>query len=193
MGAMTLLESRPILRVNPSVPRPSRPIAVTAMLAAAGCAAAGLVVALAVAVAGWFAADSGSFAGAIRVGALGWLVAQGSGLHIDGTAAATGLTVTAIPVGGLLLAGWLLYRAGRWVGSTTGVASPSQAVVATVAMTVAYTAIGVLVSGAGDLGSGASATDPHGRRARAHRGTVRWSRGGAWRGYPGRAARPAAR
>jgi hypothetical protein len=143
MDAMTLLESRPILRVNPDPARPARPWSLSAVVAACWCAAVGLVPALAIAVVGWFAADTGSFGGAIEVGALGWLVAQGAGVVIAG---ATSVTVTAIPLGSCLLVGWVLYRAGRWVGSSAAVDSAGRAMAATASLAGAYAAIGALVA-----------------------------------------------
>jgi hypothetical protein len=139
MGAMTLLQSRPIRRVKPTPETPNRPGVLAAAVAAACTAGAGLVIGLVAAVAAWFAVDTGSFTGAVRVGALAWLVAQGGGLHVGGVA------VTAIPLGGCLVAGGFLYRSGRWVGANSAVRSLASAASAAVALTLAYALIGVVV------------------------------------------------
>jgi hypothetical protein len=102
---------------------------------------AGLTASLTLAAAAWLAADGGSFGGAVRAGALGWVVAHGSGVH------AGGATVTAVPLGGVLLAGMLLYRAGRWAAATSVVESFRDAAVGTALMTGAYAATGVAVAG----------------------------------------------
>lgn len=151
MEPMTLVQSRPIRRVKPTAPQPVRPIALTALFAALWTAGTGVLVGCAVAVLGWFAADTGSFGGSVRVGALGWLVAQGSGLEVGGVA------VTAVPLGGCLIAGLLLYRGGRWAGATSAVPSPATAALGTLAMSAAYAAVGALVwVGTRAVGAGVS-------------------------------------
>ncbi|MBA3232751.1 MAG: hypothetical protein H0T17_02195, partial [Propionibacteriales bacterium] len=100
--------SPPILRVQPSEPETSRPLAASAVIAVGWSAAVGLVSCIAASVAVWFAGETGAFGGAIRAGTMVWLVGNGSGLVVDETA------LTAVPVG--LLAVWalLLHRGGRW-------------------------------------------------------------------------------
>ena len=61
------------------------------LAALAGMFAAGatLLVCLAVGVVGWFLTDAGAHGAprdGLRVGALGWLMAHGSGVHVEGTA-----------------------------------------------------------------------------------------------------------
>jgi hypothetical protein len=119
---------------------PTRPIALSAVIAAGWVAIAGIVAASALAVAAWFAADGGSFAGAMRVGGLGWLVAHGAGVH------AAGSDVTAIPVGGVLVAGLLLYRAGRWAGESSAGGSARDAALGAAVMSAVYAATGLLVT-----------------------------------------------
>jgi hypothetical protein len=86
---------------------------VTAYAVAAGLVASLSVMSgcMAVALAGWFAADAGRYGDtrdALRVGADGWLLAHGSGLSLD-TA-----TVTLLPLGLTLLCGYVVHRLGRW-------------------------------------------------------------------------------
>ena len=79
-----------------------RPLVLLAVLAGAVAAASTLLVCLAGGVVGWFLTDAGAHGAprdGLRVGALGWLMAHGSGVHVDGT------HVTAVPLGLTLLAG----------------------------------------------------------------------------------------
>jgi hypothetical protein len=133
MDAMTVLQSRPILRIRPMPDGPDRSPLLPAAVAALCCAAAGILSAIAMAVAAWFASDTGSFGGAIRVGALGWLVAQGGGLVLSD------VSVTVLPLGGCLLAGWLLYRGGRWVGATSRIDSLADVGRAAAVLATTYT------------------------------------------------------
>ncbi len=70
---------------------------------------------MAVAVIGWFLSDAGGHgtpSGALRVGALGWLAAHGSGVAIEG------IRVTAVPLGITLLSVWSAWRVGHRVGES---------------------------------------------------------------------------
>lgn len=74
-----------------------------------------LLLSVAVALAGWFAADAGRYGDtrdATRVGADAWLLAHGAGLRLD-TAA-----LTVVPLGLTLLCVVATFRVGRWVAST---------------------------------------------------------------------------
>ncbi|MGH3447210.1 MAG: cell division protein PerM [Nocardioidaceae bacterium] len=114
---MTDLMSRPILRVRPATPGPRRPLLLSCVLLAAWVAVGGLICCVLIAVAGWFAADTGSFGGAVRVGALSWLVGNGAGVHLGS------ISLTAIPLGLLAVFAAVLYRGGRWVGTNAAVSS----------------------------------------------------------------------
>jgi hypothetical protein len=139
MGQMTVVAPRPIRRVEHGPPDPGRPVALGALIGVGWVILAGLTASLAIAVAAWFAADSGSFGSSIRAGGIGWLVAHGSGLH------AAGAHITAIPVGGILLAGLLLYRAGLWAGASSAVESVRDAVVGAVVISGTYALAGGVV------------------------------------------------
>jgi hypothetical protein len=110
---MTTTLERPVRRVEASEPGPVRPGALSAALATSLAAGAGLVVCIGVAVMSWFTGSSGSFGGAVRAGGLAWLVGNGAGLHISG------FDVTAVPLGGLGVAGLLVYCAGRWAAESS--------------------------------------------------------------------------
>lgn len=95
-----------------SAPGP-RPLALVATLGGAAAAGAVLLVCLAIGVVGWFLSDAGAHGtprDGMRVGALGWLAAHGSGLVVDGVA------VSAVPLGLTLLCAWAIWRVGRRVG-----------------------------------------------------------------------------
>lgn len=139
MDAMTELLSRPIRRVKTTPEGPRRPVALGAMVAASWSAAVGVTGCVVVAVVAWFAADTGSFGGSIRAGALGWLVANGAGLHL------ASVTITAIPFGTCLVTGWLLYRGGRWVGAQSAVDSLLDVAVGAVSMAMVYCGAGLAV------------------------------------------------
>ena len=68
-----------------------------------------LLICLAAGVVGWFLADAGAHGtprDGLRVGALGWLLAHGSGVRVDGVA------VTVVPLGLTLLCAWAVVAAG---------------------------------------------------------------------------------
>ena len=72
----------------------ARPLSLLASLAGVAAAGGMLAVCLAAGVIGWFVTDSGVHGeprDGLRAGALGWLMAHGSGVTVDG------VTVTAVP------------------------------------------------------------------------------------------------
>ena len=92
-----------------------RPLVPTATLGGALAAAGPLLVCMALAVVGWFLTDAGGHgtpSGALRVGALGWLAAHGSGVTIEG------IRVTAVPLGITLICAWSAWRVGHRVGES---------------------------------------------------------------------------
>lgn len=96
-------------------PRHRRPLVLVAALGGATAALGTLVVCLAAGVIGWFLADAGAHGAprdGLRVGALGWLMAHGSGVRVDG------VVVTAMPLGITALAAWVIWRLGHRVGES---------------------------------------------------------------------------
>ncbi|MCW2796214.1 DUF6350 family protein [Nocardioides sp.] len=92
-----------------------RPLVLLAALGGIAAAASTLVVCLAVGVVGWFLTDAGAHGtprDGLRVGALGWLLAHGSGIHVQGVA------VTAVPLGITALCAWAAWRIGHRVGDS---------------------------------------------------------------------------
>ena len=84
-----------------------------ATLAGAAAAAATLLVCLAVGVIGWFVADAGGHGAprdGMRMGALGWLSAHGSGLTVRG------VPVGVVPLGLTAICAWAVWRLGHRVG-----------------------------------------------------------------------------
>jgi hypothetical protein len=95
--------------------RHRRPLVVVATLGGVTAAAGTLMVCLAIGVVGWFLTDAGAHGAprdALRTGALAWLMAHGSGVHIQGAA------VTAVPLGLTLMVAWALWRVGHRVGDS---------------------------------------------------------------------------
>lgn len=93
----------------------TRPLPLTAVLAAGWAAGAGLALCVSVALAGWLVGSTGSVADAVRVGAQAWLLGLGSGLRVGA------VTVTAVPLGLTVLFAALLWRSGAWAASSARV------------------------------------------------------------------------
>ncbi|GAA1926369.1 hypothetical protein GCM10009737_30230 [Nocardioides lentus] len=88
-------------------PRRRVPLAVLAPLGGVLAALTTLSVCLLLGLAGWFLVDAGAHGtpvDALRVGALGWLLAHGSGVGVAGT------QVTLVPLGLTVLAAWAGWR-----------------------------------------------------------------------------------
>jgi hypothetical protein len=105
---------------EPSGAGAARPLAMTAAVGGVASAVAALLGCMLVALVGWFASDAGAHGttrDALRVGADGWLLAQGGHLHLPGASA----TITAVPLGLTLLCLYLAHRAGRWAASRSAV------------------------------------------------------------------------
>jgi hypothetical protein len=95
--------------------RHRRPLVLLAPLAGAVAAAGPLLVCLALGVAGWFLTDAGSHGtprDGLWVGALAWLVAHGSGVHVGGA------LVSAMPLGLTLVCAWSTWRIGHRLGDS---------------------------------------------------------------------------
>src|SRR3954471_10195626 len=129
-------------------PRHRRPLVLVATLGGAAAAGATLLVCLAVGVVGWFLADAGAHGtprGGLRAGALGWLLAHGSGIHVDGAA------VTVVPLGLTALAAWAVWRVAHRVGDSVSGHGPDADRIAdgerdwTVALATAAFSAGYLV------------------------------------------------
>jgi hypothetical protein len=128
---MTTLLQRPVRRVETPAPDPIRPPVVSAAIASGVAAAIGLIVCTGISVSAWFTSSSGSFAGAMRIGGLAWLVGNGGALDTSGAA------VTAVPLGGVALAAVLLYRAGGWASAASHTAQDVGLVAVSCGMTYA--------------------------------------------------------
>jgi hypothetical protein len=104
-----------------------RPLALLALLAGAVAAAATLAVCLAAGVAGWFLTDAGAHGAprdGLRVGALGWLMAHGSGVHVQG------VHLTAVPLGLTLLCAVVVWRLGLRLGDSVSGHGPDADAIA---------------------------------------------------------------
>jgi hypothetical protein len=104
-----------------------RPLVLLAVLAGVGAAASTLVVCLAGGVAGWFLTDAGAHGAprdGLRVGALGWLMAHASGVHVDDTA------ITAMPLALTLLTAVVVWRLGLRLGDSVSGHGPDADAIA---------------------------------------------------------------
>lgn len=149
--------------------RHRRPLVPLALAGGVSAAAGTLLVALGIAVVGWYVADGGVHgipSDGLRAGALMWLMGHGSGLTIGGA------QVTAVPLGVTLVCAWAVWRLGHRVGDSVSGHGPDADGIAdgerdwTVAIATATFALGYLavvlatVRVAGD-----DATAPSGLRA----------------------------
>ena len=104
-----------------------RPLVLLAFLAGVVAAASTLLVCLAAGVVGWFLTDAGAHGAprdGLRIGALGWLMAHGSGVHVAGA------HVTAVPLGLSLLAGIVVWRLGLRLGDSVSGHGPDADAIA---------------------------------------------------------------
>lgn len=119
----SLLPAPDRARVTASDLRHRRPLVLVATLGGVAAAGALLTVCLALGVTGWFLADAGAHGqprDALRVGALAWLMAHGSGVVVAGAA------VTAVPLLLTCAAGWLVWRIGHHVGDAVSGHGPDS-------------------------------------------------------------------
>ena len=104
-----------------------RPLVLLAFLAGVVAAASTLLVCLAAGVVGWFLTDAGAHGAprdGLRIGALGWLMAHGSGVRVAGT------HVTAVPLGLALLAAVVVWRLGLRLGDSVSGHGPDADAIA---------------------------------------------------------------
>lgn len=102
--------------------RPLRPLALGAAVAGAVSSGAVLLGCMGLALVGWFASDAGGHGttrDALRVATDGWLLGQGSNLHLS--TGAVSATVTAMPLGLTLFCVYVAHRLGVWAATTSAV------------------------------------------------------------------------
>jgi hypothetical protein len=131
----------------------ARPLVVTGAIAAGAAAGSGLVALTMLVLAGWIAAPHAGLGltGVLRTAAALWLVAHHVGFTLHGAG-----RIGMLPLGLVLLPGALLWRAGRWVVRSGGVARVRHVGYAAVALAVPY----ALVSGALALSSASRLVAP---------------------------------
>lgn len=94
-------------------PGAQRPLVLIATLGGAAAALGPLLVCVAVGIIGWFASDAGAHGAprdGMRMGALAWLTAHGSGITVQGVA------VGVVPLGLTAVCAWSMWRLGHRVG-----------------------------------------------------------------------------
>jgi hypothetical protein len=94
-------------------PRAQRPLVLIATLGGVAAALAPLLVCVALGIIGWFAADAGAHGAprdGMRMGAVAWLMAHGSGITVRG------VPVGAVPLGLSAICAWSMWRLGHRVG-----------------------------------------------------------------------------
>ena len=100
-----------------------RPLTLLATLAGLAAAGGTLAVCLAAGVIGWFVTDAGVHGeprDGLRTGALGWLMAHGSGVSVQG------VPVTAVPLGLTMLVAWVVWRFGLRLGESVAGHGPDS-------------------------------------------------------------------
>lgn len=137
-----LLTRTPSVTARTDAPT-GRPLTVSAAVGGLLAAGSGLVVCLAVAVAGWFLADGGAHGDtrdALRAGADAWLLGHGSHLTYGG------VDYTVVPLGLTALLAWVTYRVGRWAGAVSPPVDDRELLVGTGLFTSAYVVVAVVTS-----------------------------------------------
>jgi hypothetical protein len=131
----------------------ARPLVVTGAIAAAAAAGTGLAALILLVLVGWIAAPHAGIGltGVLRTAAALWLVGHHVGFTLHGAG-----RIGMLPLGLVLLPGALLWRAGRWVVRSGGVARLRHVGYAAVALAVPY----ALVSGALALASASALVTP---------------------------------
>jgi hypothetical protein len=147
---MTDLLDAPAARSSvrpPTGTAPLRPLAVSAAVAGALASSAVLLGCMALGLVGWFASDAGGHGDtrdAIRVGADGWLLAQGAHLHlVTGSVSAT---ITAVPLGLTLFCAYVAYRLGGWAARTSAVDDLGTVLLGAVVMSGIYGVVSLLTA-----------------------------------------------
>jgi len=112
---------------GPSDAAHRRPLGILGVLAGVVAAAGTLVLCLAGGVVGWFLTDAGAHGAprdGLRVGALGWMMAHGSGVRVGGT------QVTAMPLGLTLVAALVIWHVGLRLGDSVSGHGPDSDAIA---------------------------------------------------------------
>lgn len=94
-------------------PRSRRPLVLIATVGGSAAALAPLLVFAALGIIGWFAADAGAHGAprdGMRMGALAWLMAHGSGITVQG------VPVDVVPLGLTLICAWSMWRIALRIG-----------------------------------------------------------------------------
>ena len=119
----------------PAGPRGGRPLAVTGALAACAVTATGLAIILPLMLVGWIAAPHAGLGlpGVLRSATELWLAAHHTGFALHGAG-----RIGMLPLGLVVIPGFLLWRAGRWLVRSGRVASLPEVGYAALAVAAPY-------------------------------------------------------
>ncbi len=154
MTAAGLRARRATTGADGGAPGAGRPLFVAGALGALVVTLFGVAVITAAVLVGWIAAPHArsGLAGVLRTAAVLWLVGNHVGLTLRGTG-----RVGMLPLGLVLLPGFLLWRAGRWVVRTGQVLRLRHVGYATLALAVPYALLtGLLAIGSRSAGESSS-------------------------------------
>lgn len=140
---------------SPQVEAAQRPLVVTGAVAASAAAAAGLATLTTVTAIGWITAPhvglGAGLPGVLRTAGVLWLVAHHVGVTVHGFG-----QIGLLPLGLVLLPGFLLVKAGRWLVQAADVTTLRRAGKATAALAGPYATL----TGGVALASGSAKVDP---------------------------------
>lgn len=130
--------------VQPIPDEPGRPLLIASLRAAISAVVSSLLIAMAIALAGWYLADGGSHGqatDALRIGADGWLLGHGT------TITAEGIPLGIVPLGLTALLLVVGHRCGRRAGRTvTSVPDNARLFSAIATATAAYVVATLIIS-----------------------------------------------
>jgi hypothetical protein len=157
-GKMTLVSvsaAPPRAAAGGGAPVGTRPLAAQGAIAASAAAAAGLAVLTTITAIGWITAPhvglGAGLPGVLRTAGVLWLVAHHVGVTVEGFG-----RIGLLPLGLVLLPGFLLVKAGRWLAQAAQISTLRRAAKATAAIAGPYATL----TGGVALASGSARVTP---------------------------------
>jgi hypothetical protein len=138
--ALVSVSAQPRTAPKDAPATPQRPLVVAGAIAASAAAACGLAVLTTIAAIGWITAPhvglGSGLPGVARSAGVLWLVAHHAGITVAGFG-----RIGLLPLGLVLLPGFLLVKAGRWLVQAAQVSTLQRAITATAALAGPYATI----------------------------------------------------